>query len=353
MSRLHVVVPDTVDDPGRPSGGNVYDRQVCHELRSGGWRVDWHAVAGTWPAPDEAARHGLSRVLAEVPDGELVLLDGLVACCLPDVVVPAARRLRLVVLVHMPLGGEEDGAGARSRDEQAVLSAAAAVVTTSAWTRGWLLARYGLRPSRVAVAVPGVEGAAVASGTSTGQELLCVAALTPHKGHDQLIAALAELQDLTWRCTCAGALDLDPTWVQRLQQQAKEAGVADRVRFVGPVTGPDLDGLYAASDLLVLASRAETYGLVVTEALARGLPVVATAVGGVPEALGWVREDVRPGWLVPPGDSGALAAALRSWLADAGIRQELRGLARDRRGALEPWSATAGRLADVLRSAAR
>ena len=73
--------------------------------------------------------------------------------------------------------------------------------------------------------------------------------------------------------------------------------------------------------MLVLASHAETYGMVVTEALARGLPVITTAVGGLPEALGQTRDGRRPGLLVPPGDSGALAAALRRWLTDAELRQ--------------------------------
>ena len=91
--------------------------------------------------------------------------------------------------------------------------------------------------------------------------------------------------------------------------------------FLGPRTGADLDRSYAAADLMVLASRAETYGMVVTEALARGLPVVAAEVGGLTEALGHGADGIRPGLLVAPNDPGALGAALRAWLGDAGLQR--------------------------------
>ena len=74
--------------------------------------------------------------------------------------------------------------------------------------------------------------------------------------------------------------------------------------------------------------------MVVTEALARGLPVVAAEVGGVPEALGHGADGDRPGLLVPPDDPAALAAALRAWLGDAELRARLRRAARERRASL-------------------
>ena len=350
MKAVTVVVPDGIDDPSRPSGGNAYDRRICRELAAIGWSVDECAVPGLWPRPDAVAAVTLSGVLAGLPDGAVVLLDGLIASTVPEVLVPEARRLRLVVLVHMPLGagppGDEVGA-ARAR-ERTVLSAAAAVVTTSTWTRRWLLDRYALSPGRVHVAEPGVDAAAVAPGTADGGELLCVAAVTPHKGHDVLLAALASVSDLAWRCVCVGSLNRDPGFADRVSRQATEDGIGGRVGFTGPRTGADLDEAYVGSDVLVLASRAETYGMVVSEALARGLPVVATAVGGLPEALGRAPDGSRPGLLVPPGDSLALAAALRRWLDDADLRQHLRQSARERRVTLPGWSATSVLVARVL-----
>ena len=353
MASVYVVVPAGIHDPSRPSGGNVYDRRVCRGLADAGWSVHELEAAGSWPWGDATARAGLAAVIGGIPDAAVVLIDGLIASAVPEVLVPERNRLRLVVLVHMPLGAGPLRQGVDTRErERSALSAAAAVVTTSAWTKGWLLDQYELSADRVHVAEPGVDAVDLAAGTQSGGELLCVATVTPGKGHDLLLAALAILADLHWRCVCAGSVERDRDFAGDLVRLARDAGIGDRVRFVGPLDGADLDLAYAQADALVLASRAETYGMVVTEALARGIPVVATSVGGLPESLGGT-EDGRPGLLVPPDDPAALAVALRRWLTDARLRQRLREAARDRRATLLGWETTTARLAVVLAAAAR
>ena len=102
------------------------------------------------------------------------------------------------------------------------------------------------------------------------------------------------------------------------------------------------------ADLLVLASRGETYGMVATEALARGIPVVATAVQGLPESLGHDPAFAVPGILVPPGDPVALGEVLRRWLEDPDLRDRLRRSARARRTTLTSWAATARLVSEAL-----
>ncbi|MEU8082175.1 glycosyltransferase family 4 protein [Micromonospora sp. NPDC049101] len=342
---VHVVLPGDIDDPATPSGGNTYDRRVCAGLGERGWAVYEHAVPGAWPSPEPADRAALAGVLASAPDDAVVLLDGLVASAVPDLLAPHARRLRLVVLVHMPLGDEVEGRA---------LAAARAVVTTSEWTRRRLLLRHPLRPDRVRVARPGVTSAPpVPPGPTAGNRLLCVAAVTHHKGHDVLVDALTVLPEVPWTLVCAGTLTREPELVHRLRDQLAGAGLADRVRLAGPLTGAALDAAYAAADLLVLPSRAETYGMVVTEALARGLPVLATEVGGLPEALGRGADGDLPGLLVPPDDPAALAGALSWWWGDDVLRARLRRAALARRDTLTDWTVTAASLAAVLEEVAR
>jgi glycosyltransferase involved in cell wall biosynthesis len=351
VSAVHFVVPAGIDDPARPSGGNGYDRRLARGLDAAGWTVHLHEVPGSWPCPDGRSLGALAAVVGGISDGAVVLLDGLVASPAPEVLSSEMGRLRLVVLVHMPLGQGTTDDGARER-EGTVLSAAASVVTTSAWARRALLELYSLPGDRVHVAEPGVDPAELAPGTDTAGALLSVAAVIPGKGHDVLLEALAPLAGLRWECECVGSLERDPAFVERLRRRVLDGGMDGRVRFSGPRTEAALARSYAAADVLVFPSRAETYGMVIVEALARGLPVVAAEVGGVPEALGRGADGTRPGLLVPPGDPAALRGALRTWLEDAGLRRRLRAAARERRASLARWSTTTSAVAEVLQGAA-
>lgn len=349
---VFVVLPGGVDDPAAPSGGNVYDRRVCRGLGAAGWAVRELAVGCGWPRPGTAGLAALGRALAAVPDGAAVLIDGLVAGAAPEVVVPESGRLRTCVLVHLPLADEtglppREAAELDARERQSLL-AAGSVVATSGWTGRRLVERHGVPAARVHVAAPGVDPAPPASGTDGVSGLLCVAAVTPRKGHDVLVRALAEVGAWSWECTFVGALDRAPGHVDRLRALIRAHGLGDRVRLVGPRIGAELSASYAAADLLVLASRAEPYGMVVTEALARGIPALATAVDGLPEALGRAGDGSLPGLLVPPEDPAALAAALRGWLGDPELRAGLRRSTRDRRSTLTGWDETTRIIAGVL-----
>lgn len=342
---VHLVAPGNVEERRHPSGGNAYDLALVAGLRATGRLVALHAVAGAWPTPSATDLWGLRSVLASLPDHARVLADGLVVCAAPDVLVEAAARLRVVVLVHMapPVGAGPGPAAARR-----ALSAAAAVVTTSAWTRDRVLELADLEPERVHVVPPGVAPAPVADADPGGRRLLCVASVVPAKGHDLLLEALASVPDLEWGLVCVGDLSRDPQHVLALRRRAGQLGMGARLRFTGPLTGPELSRAYGASDVHVLATRTEGYGMVLAESLARGVPVIAADVGGVPEAVGRVSDGERPGLLVAPGDPDALARALRSWLTSGSLRATLRDRARERRTTLPRWEDTAAGVARVL-----
>ena len=347
--RVHVIVPEGFDDPGQPTGGNIYDRRVCAGLAEAGWEVLVATVAGAWPVAGSGARADLARVVSAIPDGETVLIDGLIASSVAAQLLPHAGRISMTVLLHMPLATALDrrhDAGAQ-RSEQVVLRAAAGVVVTSEWTRQQVLTRYDIPPGLVHVARPGVDRVAAPARPVRGH-LICVGVLGRHKGQDLLVEALAELGDLDWHCVLAGSLDRDPDFVERLQTRITRLGYDHRVRLSGVLTGAALSHAYTTADLLVAPSRAETYGMIVTEALAHGLPVIATAIGGLPEALGSTADGTRPGQLIPPGDPAALAAALGDWLGDEGHRTRLRAAAQQRRSTLDGWEQTTQEIANAL-----
>lgn len=348
-----VVLPSDVDDPAVPSGGNRYDRRMIDELSASGWSVREARAAGGWPSPSDRDRAALAAVLAALPDGESVVIDGLIGCAAPEVVVPQAERLDITVLVHLPLAEETglDVAYAADLDdrERRTLHAVSSVIATSSAAARGLAARHGLCPDRVRVAAPGCDPADLAPGTDGVSALLCVASVTPRKGHDLLVKALGEVAERPWNCVCAGALDRAPAHVAGVRASVRAHGLVERVAFTGPLAGAELNRAYRTADLVVLPSRAETYGMVVTEALSYGIPVLATETDGVPESMGRAEDGTRPGLLVPADDARALADGLRMWFEDADFRDRAREAARSRRGSLTGWVDTAARIAEVLR----
>ena len=339
------IVPADVDDVTFASGGNTYDRRMCELLG-----LDKVPVPGRWPAPSTKARVVLSQTLGEQADGSVVLIDGLVACGVPEVVVPQARRLRLVVVLHLQLADETgvpaERAAGLDRREREVLRAATAVVATSEWAARRAITHHGLDPRRVRTAPPGTDPAPLAAGTEAGNRLLCLASVTRRKGHDVLAEALANLVDLPWTCVCVGSLRRDPNHARRVQAMIDKLGLTHKMILTGPLSDEDVGQTFNRTDLLVLPSRRETFGMVVTEALVRGVPVLTTNVDALPHTLG--RDtDRTPGLLVPPDDVPALTEALRRWLTDAELRDRLREAARARE--VEDWPTAAKRLAGVLR----
>ena len=341
---LLLVVPDRPGD--RPSGGDVYDAAVASALPRLGRTVEVARVRGGWPWAGPAHRARLARVLrGEGP----VLVDGLVASAAPDEIETAAAHRPVVVLVHSVLS---EGAGAAGKEaaeldrrEARALHAAAGVVATSRFAADELECRYGL--ADVAVAEPGVDAAPMAAGSLArggAPQLLALGALTPLKNHALLLDALATLTDLAWDLVVAGPAP-DPDHLEHLRERATAAGLGERVRWAGPLVGDDLEQVRDATDLLAHPSRSETYGMVVAEAHARGIP---TLVGAGTGAAHLVDRHPAPGAAVDTADPGPLARALRTWLTDSSLRRRWRDAALAARTGLPTWDDTARQVDEAL-----
>ena len=363
--RLHLVVPGPLD---QQTGGYIYDARMAAGLRRRGWQVEVHNLRGRFPDADAAAEASLHEVLTGLDDGSRVLIDGLALSGLPGPIVAHRGRLRILALVHHPVS-DETGLPAEVRARLAVrerraLAVAAGVIVTSGFTaRG--LERFGVPAAQVRVARPGTDPAPPATGPGPGAppQLLSVASVVPRKGHDVLVGALARLRDRPWRCVCAGSLERAPDYARRVRALVAEHGLAGRVRFAGECLRSALDRIYASSSIFVLASHYEGFGMVLTEALARGLPVVSTTGGAIPDT---VASDAA--LLTPPGDDVALAGALGSLLdpderagaapsgslvgAGAKRRAELAAAARRQAARLPDWDTAVRTLEEHLLSLA-
>jgi len=336
--------------PGRlhaRTGGSIYNHRIVSALRARGWAIDVHELDGEFPTPSADAIAAAATLLATVGDDTTVVIDGLAYGAMADVVVAASARLRLVALVHMLLAREVgiDRATERQReaDERRALSAATAVVVTGR-TMVDPVSSYGVGIDRIAVVAPGTDRAPIARGSGRSLvHLLCVAALTLGKGHDVLLRALAANRDRGWHLTCVGSATRSASTAAALREMVGALNLSGRVSFAGELVGSALDETFDRTDVFVLATVRETFGMAVAEALARGIPVVSTATGEIPLLVG-----TNAGLVVPVGNTEALTAALTEVLTDAAFRKTLRNGAIQVRDRLSDWDVAASKMSAVL-----
>lgn len=335
---LAFLVPEGIDDPDRVSGGNVYDRQVRDGLRDRGWGV---SLLEAGQGRDAAA------ALRTLPDGSTVLVDGLVALWAPEELAAASTRMRIVMLSHMVAAAFPDATASTADAERRALAAAHRIVVTSPWTARELERRGLATPKRMAIAVPGADRALGQAGdlggaaTAGWTDLLCVGVIAPHKGQDLLLAALDRIPDRHWNCRLVGSPRAHRSFASAVARDARR--FSGRVRLSGVLDRGELEAEYRRAALLVAPSRVESSGMAIAEARAHGVPVLAAAVGGIPDTVG-----SGGALLVPPDDVGALAAALDRWMADPGLRHRVRAEAQALRSGLPSWSDTITAVAGAL-----
>jgi hypothetical protein len=359
MDRIRLLVPGNIH---HHSGGNIYNARLVQGLKALGVGVEVIAVDGSWPEASAKDRRRLGSLLgawepvAETePDNAVTLVDGLIAMGAPDEMEFAAKAGRTTcVLVHMP-------APARHELEARSLRAADAVVCTSTWASKVLSARHGLHGLKVAL--PGADPAALAEG-STPPHIVMVAALLPNKDQLLTVSAMAMLQDLEWTASMVGSDQADAMYAGKVRAALETHGLGGRIQLTGELTGVALEREWHRADLSLLVSRAEAFGMVVTESLARGIPVIVRDGTGAVEALhlgaqGTQRKDddggALPGAAVAfpadddPANPALLAQVLRHWFEDSGRRAEWRARALEARNRLPGWEQAAAQVLAAIR----
>lgn len=343
---LHLVVPGPLD---QRTGGYIYDRRIAEGLRDLGRPVQVHSLQGHFPGPDPEAEQALETVLSALPEGSLVVIDGLALGGLPEPAARHRRRLAIFGLVHHPLceetGLTQERAAELEALEHAALQGCRGLIATSFFTaerlQAWLQPSPPLR-----VVIPGIGGV-VAERPSSKEDarplLLCVGSLVPRKGQDLLVQALARLRDRAWHCLLAGSDTRDPVFAVRLHAEIARQGLDARIEILGECTETALEALYQRADLFVLPAWHEGYGMALTEAMARGLPVIATTGGAIPYTV-----PTTAGLLVPPGNVDALADALSRALDEPALRATLALGALQHARTLPDWGQVAGQFAVAL-----
>ena len=328
-------------DLDTPTGGYIYDKRMIAELRDLGWRPEVLNLGDGFPRPNALTLAAAKAHLSDVPKGRPMVIDGLAFGVLPD----AAQALRethpLIALVHHPLALEtgvtpQDAVTLRA-SERAALACTRGVIVTSPATAGTLAADYGVSAEHITVAPPGTDRPKVVRRNSAGSPmLLAVGAVVPRKGYDVLVEALARLLDLPWRLTIVGDCSRDSATTARLRADIERHRLGPRVTIEDAIPADRLGALYSSSDLFVLPSRYEGFGMAYAEAIAYGLPVIGTTAGAIPDTV-----PAAAGVLVPPDDIAALAAALRRLIEQPAEREKLAAGARAAAAELPTWRGSA------------
>jgi glycosyltransferase involved in cell wall biosynthesis len=339
-------VPGCLD---APTGGYGYARKLLALAPGFGVNLTHIRLPGGFPhpSPDELAE---TERLLSASLRPLHLVDGLAYGALPAALV---RRLpgAAIALVHHPLAFES-GLAPERRDaflcsEREALAEAKHVIASSRFTARLLAADFDVPRDKLSIAEPGTEPAPRAKGTGRPVRLLAVGAVSPRKGYDVLVRALARMRDLKWRLTIAGSLDRAPQAAGTLAALIAAEGLAGRIALAGAVDDATLARLYDRADVFVSPSLFEGYGMVLAEAMARGLPIVASTGGAAAETV-----PDAAAIKVPPGDAAALAAALADMIADAQLRRRFADASWAAGQALPRWSDSAAAVTAVLKRAA-
>jgi glycosyltransferase involved in cell wall biosynthesis len=236
--------------------------------------------------------------------------------CRPAILASASLRLPIVLVDHLPVPGLR----LRGRLLQRLLTRVSAARVSVGYRSSRLLESIvGLREGTVLTVHNGVPAPDTLPPTTVqdGLRVAAICRLVRQKGLDVLLRAMVEVPKV--RLTIAGNGELEAD----LRRLAADLGLTERIELVGWV---DPISVLSRVDAVVLPSRNEGLPLVLLEAMHTGLPVIATAVGSVPEAI----EHGVSGLLVPPEDYVALADAMRGLALSSQLRTSLGAAAKVR-----------------------
>lgn len=336
-------------DLSTPTGGYAYDRKVLACLPTQGVAAAHLPLPGSFPNPSPADVEDVVRLANDTPAGTLLLVDGLALGAMPEAALRRVIR-PIVALCHHPLGLEAGLAPLHAAEliacERAALACCKAVIATSPATARLLMRDFDVPEARLHVAEPGTERAPRAARGGEPVRLVAIGSLIPRKGYEFLLRALASLTDLPWRLTIVGG-PRDEAYAAMLTRLSADLKLDDHIEFAGGTDDAGVAASYAQADIFVMPSLFEGYGMVLAEALARGLPIVATTGGAAAET---VPDDAA--LKVPPGDEAALAAALRRLVPDRAMQDRLSDAAWAAATGLPRWEDSAAAIARVLRAVA-
>ncbi|MGE7371108.1 glycosyltransferase family 4 protein [Neorhizobium sp. NPDC001467] len=360
-------------DYEQKTGGWIYNRRLT------GW-VDRHfgnlremTVPACFPSPEAAVLAQIAAMFDAVEAGAVLVMDHVYACMLLPIL--SERPFKLVLIYHHSLSeerGQPQAAADRDSIERSALELAHLVIVTSKDSCDYVTRHHGVAADRVITAQPGNDPVPQSPAHGAGAwQLLSVGAVIPRKRYEFLVEAMATLlpadanrgarrapsapsvtQDAGslspeplpgWRLTIVGNTERYPDYVAELRDVIETQGLGRMITLAGELPAAALETLWGRTHLYVASSFYEGYGMAISEAICRGVPVLSTPSGAV---AGWAAQAVT---LVDAQDPRAMAAAIAAIIADPALYGAARKKVARQAVALPSWEENLARVGEGLR----
>lgn len=335
-------------DINLPTGGYRYDKQILEAWEEGNKDVTLVAIKGEYPLPSQTdITHALDEI-EHLSDADVAVVDGLMGGAAPQFLQALAQKMTVVALIHHPLclenGLDEKQASKLEVLERQGLEHVSQIITSSPTTSKTVCELFGYNPNKIHAVLPGVERGEISKGSGTDRiNLLCVGSIIERKGHKDLLEALADLKQLNWQLDCIGSTDFNPELYVELEDMIKTKGLADKVTFHGEVSENKIIEAYSKADVFVLPSLYEGYGMAYAEAIVRGIPVIGTTAGAIPQTV-----PQTCGILVEPNNPQALSTALKRMIGDSDLRLQYQKSTLIAEPTFPTWQGSADKFYQIL-----
>ena len=289
------------------TGGHLYNRHMVEGLKQKGHRVKVLRL-------DESTilTHAIelksSSYFNTLPPGSCVLIDSLVLGNIPGALKKYSEKLTFIGLIHLPLTYNplpgKNRKHIATREVKAMMFTRHLVVTGRFTLR--MLMEAGISHEKISLIEPGVENyPRKRYYADLPSVLLCISNYSQIKDQLLLVRAINKLRYNKWTLHMYGNTNTEKPYVTRLKSIIANKKMNDRILLHDSIDRNNISEAFLASDLFVLPSRFETYGMVLTEALAHGLPVVTTNSGNIPDTVPQTM-----GVFTEPGNLDSLVSAI-------------------------------------------
>lgn len=347
--RILFIIPGDIN---LPTGGYRYDREIINAWKNSNIDVGLISIDGNYPFPGEVEKTRALDKIESFSKADIAVVDGLLGGATPEFMQKLSKIMPVAALIHHPLclenGLDQKTAKALEDKERRGLAFTSCVITTSPTTSRTVAQLFDQDPSQIHTILPGVARGMRSSGTeSSSINLLCVGSVIERKGHKDLLHSLSKLKHLDWNLDCIGSTQFDRPLYNELSAFVEREALTKKVQFHGDVDEEVLEIAYSKADVFVLPSLFEGYGMSYAEAIVRGIPVIGTTAGAIPQT---VPESC--GILVEPSNISQLTNALESLITNNALRTKLREATIKAEPGFPTWQDSAAQFYEILKDTA-